>query len=412
MNIFEPASVLLPRETSYEKWAVCAPDQYVLRPAYWEHVRQRTEGFPSVMHMMIPDAERMHPRTADRMRYARETMQTYLREGRFRRFDNTYIYTERTLKNGAVRAGLIGAVDLEAYDDRPGSMAPIRPAEEIDGEYFQSRLQLRSDAILEFSDVRLLCDDRQNQLLEPFSRLKAELPVLYDFDLMENGGRIAAWLVQGDHAADFDARLSRYTAEIREKHAGFGGDPMLFAVGAGTLTMAAAKKHYEDRRQAAPDRDFTSAPCRYVLAELQNLYDPAVSLDSLQRVVTGTCAKSLLTMLQHSNRTDGRPVKWIMGCERGILYLDRARGTRSADILQDFLDDYLGEHPGKLDFVTGHTNVEELTMQPNAIGFLTPPLRKEAFFPELMSRGCFPRRSFSLGAPNEARYCLEGRRIR
>ena len=148
------------------------------------------------------------------------------------------------------------------------------------------------------------------------------------------------------------------------------------------------------------------------MVELQNLYSPALHLEQLHRVVTGANAKALLTQLKTYSAAGGSPVRWCIGPERGILYLDRRRGTRAVAVLQDFLDNYLGEHPGRLDFVNGCRNVEELASQRNAIGFILPPIEKSSLFPQLICGGRFPRKSFDLCDPNEVRYYLEGRKIR
>lgn len=52
----------------------------------------------------------------------------------------------------------------------------------------------------------MLCDDDEKCLIEPISAAKDELPLLYDFDLMEDGGHITGWLVQGAAADAFDER--------------------------------------------------------------------------------------------------------------------------------------------------------------------------------------------------------------
>ena len=150
MNVFQTASILLPRETSYQKWSVVACDQYASEPRYWKRVRRNTEGYRSVMHMILPDAELNNPRVSDSIRYVNETMEWYLRDGVFRSFDNAYVYVERRLTNGMVRSGLIGKIDLEAYDYHEGSTSVIRPSEKIVEERIAPRVQIRRDARLEF----------------------------------------------------------------------------------------------------------------------------------------------------------------------------------------------------------------------------------------------------------------------
>ena len=54
-------------------------------------------------------------------------MEAYLASGLFRTYANSFVYVERTLQNGSLRKGLVGMVDLEAYDYNPGSTSPSGP---------------------------------------------------------------------------------------------------------------------------------------------------------------------------------------------------------------------------------------------------------------------------------------------
>ena len=56
-------------------------------------------------------------------------MEAYLANGLFRTYENSFVYVERTLQNGSVRKGLVGMVDLEAYDYNPGSTSAVRATE-------------------------------------------------------------------------------------------------------------------------------------------------------------------------------------------------------------------------------------------------------------------------------------------
>ena len=46
-----------------------------------------------------------------------------------------YVYVERTQMDGTVRQGLVGAVDLDAYDYAKGSKPAIRPSEHRRGAH-------------------------------------------------------------------------------------------------------------------------------------------------------------------------------------------------------------------------------------------------------------------------------------
>ena len=412
MNVFHSTSILLPQNVNYERWSVVACDQYASEPRYWSRVRRKTEGCKSVMHMILPDCDLEKPHIEDTIHYINETMGWYLEQGVFQSYEDAYIYIERRMKNGKVRRGLLGVIDLEAYDYRDQSISLIRPSEKVVEERIDPRVAIRRDAKLEFPHVQLMCDDVRRELIEPFGEIKDQLPLLYDFDLMEGGGHLTGWLVQGEQARAFDQRLARYSEHFAEKYRNVEGVPMLFAVGEGNLSLATAKRCYEQLKSAHPDTDLSNHPARYALVELENIYDPALHVERVHRVVTGTNAKNLLTALQKICAEDGFPVRWCIGSDQGIIYLDCKRGNRAISILQEFLDDYLGEHPGRLEYVSGSNNVEELVWQSHAIGFLMPKAEKEDLFPGLMQDGILPRKSFDLCDPCEMRYYLEGRNIK
>ena len=54
-------------------------------------------------------------------------MKKYMEDGVFTVYPNSYVYVERTLENGSIREGLVGMVDLDAYDYTPGATPPSAP---------------------------------------------------------------------------------------------------------------------------------------------------------------------------------------------------------------------------------------------------------------------------------------------
>ena len=64
----------------------------------------------------------------------------------------------------------------------------------------------------------LLADDHENVLLGAVTDAKQALKQVYDFDLMEDGGHITGYLVDGAYAEAFSQRLSDYTATVSYTH--------------------------------------------------------------------------------------------------------------------------------------------------------------------------------------------------
>ena len=140
----------------------------------------------------------------------------------------------------------------------------------------------------------MLADDHEKVLIEPIAAARDHLEKLYEFDLMEDGGHIAGWLVNGDEAAAFDRRLSAYTDALSGKYQGLPGVPMVFAVGDGNHSLATAKACYEELKAANPGLDISRHPARYALVELENIHDDALVFAPIHRIVTGTDPDALL----------------------------------------------------------------------------------------------------------------------
>ena len=275
MQAFLPADILLPQVKSMEQWAVIACDQFSSQPAYWDRVRENAAGAPSTINLILPEAELGTPQEAAHTALINETMAQYLADGIFRTYPRSFVYVERTLESGAVRKGLVGMVDLDAYDYSVGSTSAIRATEKTVVERIPPRMRVRKDAPIELPHILMLCDDHDKVLIEPVAAQKDSLPQLYDFDLMEDGGHITGWLVQGEAVDGFEARLADYTAHVGEKYAGLPGVPMVFAVGDGNHSLATAKAIWQKRGQDVP----ADHPARYAMCELTNLFDPALVFD-------------------------------------------------------------------------------------------------------------------------------------
>ena len=384
MNAFLPADILFPQVDSMEKWAVIACDQFTSDPAYWERVRQHAEGSPSTINLILPEAELGTPQEAAHTALINRTMAEYLDANVFRTLKDSFVYVERTLENGSIRRGLIGMVDLDAYDYSTGSVSPIRATERTVVERIPPRMRVRREAPVELPHILMLADDHEHVLIEPIAEKKDKLEKLYDFDLMEDGGHIRGWLVDGEEAAAFNARLTDYTANVGKKYEGLKGVPMVFAVGDGNHSLATAKSCYEELKRNHPGEDLSDHPARYALVELENIHDPAQVF----------------------------PVTWYAGEESGTVLLDRSLSELAVGVLQGFLDSYLADHPGEVDYIHDDDALIALAKQPNAIGFLLPAMEKSQLFRGVIADGILPRKTFSMGHSREKRYYLEGRKIK
>ena len=410
MNHFYPANILLPKDADMYRWAVIACDQFTSDLAYWQRVRRQVGDAPSTLHMILPEAE-LGGDEASRVSAINGAMVSYQQQGVFTEYPNAYIYVERTLQNGMIRPGLLGMVDLEAYDYHPGSESAIRATEKTVLERIPPRQRIRKDASLEFPHVLMLCDDHEKVLIEPIAAQKNALPRVYDFDLMEDGGHITGWLLDGQAAKTFNDRLTAYAETYEAKYADLDGAKVLFAVGDGNHSLATAKSCYEALKQAHPNEDLSAHPARYALVELENIHDPSLVFEPIHRIVTDVDVQALLAAVEAECAADGFEIEYVTAQSRGKLYLDKTKGELAVAVLQEALDAYLAEHSGEIDYIHGDEEVAQLARQENAVGFLLPAMEKGQLFRGVISRGVLPRKTFSMGHAREKRYYLEGRKI-
>ena len=412
MKIFGSTDILMPASADMASWAVIACDQFTSDAAYWQRVADTVGDKESTLHMILPEAHLGSADEAAIVRKINETMDRYLAGDTFKTYANSYIYVERTLINGTVRPGLIGAADLEQYNYNPGSTSAIRATEKTVLERIPPRQRVRKDASIEFPHVLMLCDDDQKQLIEPIAQLKDQLTKLYDFDLMEGGGHICGWLVDGQIAADFDARLDAYVASVPAKYADLNGAPVTLAVGDGNHSLATAKSCYETLKANNPGVDLSNHPARFALVELENIHDDSQVFEPIHRILFDVDGKKLLKDLEAICAQDGFAVEYVMGTQRGTLYLDKAKGELAVAILQEFLDAWMKDNKCEIDYIHGDDVVAELAQKDNAVGFLLPGMGKHQLFRGVISGGVLPRKTFSMGHDREKRYYLEGRKIK
>ena len=236
MTVFQPANILLPREEiSLEQWCVVACDQYTSRPDYWEEAQKTAGSSPSTLHLVYPEA--WLSQGDGRIQSINKTMEMYVNEGVFRELPHSLIYTERTLNNGKIRRGIVGAIDLEEYDYQKGSKSKIRATEGTVLERIPPRVKIRQNASLELPHVILLIDDPSQTVIESITPGR----VLYEADLMAGGGHLKGMEISN---AEQDAFLKRFGA-FEEKAA----DGLVIAVGDGNHSLASAKACWEAIKQ-------------------------------------------------------------------------------------------------------------------------------------------------------------------
>ena len=405
-----PADILLPdfSKTDGRLWATVACDQFTGEPEYWQRVDAEVGDAPSTLRLMLPEA--FLSESSERVPKIHAAMRSYLDSGVLVPHRRRAVWLDRTQSNGLVRRGLVAAIDLEEYDFSEGSTSPIRATERTVPERIPPRIGVRRGAPLEMPHVMLLIDDPADSILWRFSERAADA---YDFDLMEGGGHITGWLVDGEEAKAFNDRLTAYTANVGKKYEGLKGTPVVFAVGDGNHSLATAKSCYEELKKQNPGVDLSNHPARFALVELENIHDDAQVFEPIHRVITACEPEALLAALQtEACAENGYEVKWYAGEKSGTVHLDPEKSQLAVGVLQGFLDGYLKEHDGEIDYIHDDDALITLAKQDKAIGFLLPAMGKDELFKTVIFDGALPRKTFSMGEAHDKRFYLEARKIK
>ena len=401
-SCFTAADIMLPAGKNFDKWAVIACDQFTSDSEYWHRVESFVGDAPSALKLVLPEIY-LEQNAPERIASISQNMLHYLENGVFETRANSFVYVERTLLDGSVRPGIVGMIDLEQYHYDPSHKPAIGATEQTVLERIPPRIAVRREACIEFPHVILFCNDYKDSVVEPVRKAKDQLPKLYDFDLMEDGGHISGWLICGDDAEKLQACVNAYLQDAE-------GSALLVADG--NHSLVTAKCWYEELKERNPGTDLSQHPARYALVELENILDDSVVFEPIHRVLFEIDPEQLLNDLAEISKPDGTAVEWVAGQKKGTVYLDVPRGELAVSVLQKFLDKWLAEHGGKIDYVHDNDAVEKLAAQDATIGLLLPVFDKSELFAFGASGKILPRKTFSLGHGREKRYYLEGRRIK
>ncbi len=417
---FYPADILLPQDCDLSKWSVVACDQYTSQPEYWQRVENYVGTAPSTLRMILPESCLEGPNVENDIAEINTTMTHYVREERFRTLPNTLLYVERTLHSGHIRRGIVGMIDLDEYDYEPDAPAKIRATEGTVLTRIPPRVAVRKNAPLELPHVMLLADDVEKTVIEPLSAQKGQMEPVYNFTLMEHGGDIAGYKLTEEMMTAVGEALQKLSdPEAFNKHYGTEGKPvLLFAAGDGNHSLATAKECFERQKKLVPPERWATLPSRYALCELVNLHDDSLEFEPIHRVVFGIDPQKMYNDIlatfpnAYEGEGEGHVLHYIWSGGTGAITVPNPVAQLEVGTLQPFLDSYVKEHGGHIDYIHGSDVTQRLAQQKGNIGFLLPPMGKDQLFPTVIFDGVLPRKTFSMGEAHDKRFYLEGRKIR
>lgn len=411
-RIFAPADILLPKQADMKLWSTVACDQFTSDTKYWDAVAQATDGKLSTMHMIFPEAYLQIKNHADETQRINAVMESYLNEDVFYTLRDSYIYVERTLPSGVIRHGLVGAIDLSQYDYQEGSVTPVRATEHTVESRLPARVEIRKNAPIEMPHIMLFIDDRDDMIMRSAAASAGE-PV-YNFDLMCNGGHICGRPISGTNADFLTAMLDELTDEtLLENKYGFSYGAIIYAIGDGNHSLAAAKKCWEEIRKTLSDEEQQNHPARYALVELMNIHDEGVAFHPIHRAVFGIDSNQFEeTANAELFSEEGTAVTLVTpnGVSRRFVKADSIGMV--IERVDRFCQEFAQNNGGEVDYIHGDAETINYGSSPNNAAILLPTMKKEELFTSVMETGVFCKKSFSIGEAHEKRYYLECRNIR
>lgn len=399
MNIpFKRGNILLPKNTDMTKWSVVACDQYTSEPEYWNDVEKIVGDAPSTLKLTLPEIYLEDENISERIAKINSNMKALLDEDFFNEYKDSMIYLERTQSDGKIREGLIGVVDLEAYSYEKGAETPIRATEKTVIERIPPRVKIRENAPLELPHIMILIDDDKKQIIENLKNKVSEDDIVYDFDLMKNGGHVKGYLLNEETMDEVDKGLKELADKevFAKKYDVNNKEVLLFAMGDGNHSLATAKACYEKLKETMSEEEYLNNPARYALVELVNLHSPALEFEAINRVIFNTEPEKLLNSLkeyyQINKDGNGQKIEVITNDVDEKWYIENPKSNIAVGSIQIFLDEYLKNNEGKIDYIHGEETTKNLAKQSGNVGFIFEAMPKNELFKTVILDGSLPRK--------------------
>ena len=415
---FKRANILLPKNIDMTKWSVVACDQYTSEMDYWNEVEKIVGASPSTLRITLPEIFLEDSDVNERINKINDTMKEYLDEDLFYELKDSMIYLERTQADGRVREGLMGMVDLEDYSYEKGSQTLIRATEKTVIERIPPRLKVRENALLELPHIMILIDDEKKKIIEDLKNEVTDSDVVYDFDLMENGGHIKGYKLNNDSMTKVEEGLEALCDKeyFEKKYNVKDKGILLFAMGDGNHSLATTKANYENVKKTMTPDEYLNHPSRYALVELVNLHSEALEFEPIHRVIFDTDVNKLIEELYKyydiNEEGNGQYFELVTKDIDKKLYISNPKSNIAVGSIQMFLDEYLKDNKGKLDYIHGDETTKNMGMEENNVAILFEAMPKEELFRTVILDGALPRKTFSMGHSYDKRYYLEARKIK
>ncbi len=440
----EIPEVLLPaKNADLKKWAVVACDQYTAQPDYWEQVSSFVGDAPSTLKLIYPEIFLGKEDAKTRIYNIHRNMQEYLENNILTSKGPGFIYVERQTSKTKSRKGLMVALDLECYDYRKGSQTLVRATEGTVLERIPPRVKIREEAPIELPHIMVLIDDPDQEVIQPLAAGINEMEQVYQTELMMDGGRVTGYQIQSSQMMNGIFQGLKKLADkerFKTRYGTANDNVLLYAVGDGNHSLAAAKAVWEQIKQNNPSAAHSNHPARFAMVELVNIHDSGLCFEPIHRVVFHVNTENFLnSMSEHYRKLGSGFVYQKYSCREllskslpelrhrfrgshitefvtkddcGIIEIKNPLQNLEVGSLQSFLDVYADSHREvQIDYIHGDEVVTQLGSEPGNIGFYLPAMEKSDLFKTVIADGALPRKTFSMGEAEEKRFYMECRKI-
>lgn len=421
---FKRADILLPvfskDSEKMKKWSVVACDQYTSEPEYWAEVKEFVGSEKSTLNLMVPEIYLNDADIDERIKKTNAVMSEFMAENVFAEHKNTYIFVERTLKSGVKRLGVVGMVDLEDYDYSAGSQTKIRATEGTVVSRIPPRLKVRCDAPVELPHIMMLIDDADCDIIESNAGIKDSFEKVYDFDMMQNSGHIAGYKMSDEACDILDKKLAALSDldAFNKKYGVKKDSPLVFAMGDGNHSLATAKAHYENLKKELGEEKAKTLPARYALCELVNLHDKSLEFEAIHRVIFGADGKAFIEALgkefdlSYDETAKGQSFIFVHNGQCKKVTVTNPKEYLTVATLQKFLDGFIAQEGGEVDYIHGEDVVKKLCEDKNNFGIILDAMDKADLYKSVILDGALPRKTFSMGEACDKRFYTEVRKIK
>ena len=279
-------------------------------------------------------------------------------------------------------------------------------------------MKVRENALLELPHIMILIDDEKKDIIESLKNKVSDKDVVYDFDLMQKGGHIKGYKLNNEIINEVLSKLEALTDKdyFEKKYDVKDKGILLFAMGDGNHSLATAKACYEKLKETMRESEYLNNPARYALVELVNLHSSALEFEAIHRVIFDTDVDDLIDNLNkyYDINEEGKGQKFELVTKDfdKTLYIENPKSNIAVGSIQMFLDEYLKDHKGKIDYIHGEEVTKEFASKEGNVGIIFDAMAKEELFRTVILDGALPRKTFSMGHSYDKRFYLEARKIK